>query len=142
MPFSLLFSVDSRLHTLFACCSTLYTGIVCADHPRLLRGFSAAITRILRGRYTDYPRRSARLSAAVRSEQPRNSAEKIKFSVSRTVSNPWIRRCPSAGMECLQKLCKNSTALPRSCGFEVLRCNVGAIFARCAMFVYESPVLF
>ena len=85
MPFSLLFSVDSRLHTLFACFSTISAQIVRADYPRLLCGFSAAITRILRGRYADYLRRSARLSTAVRAEQPRNSAEKVKFSVSRTV---------------------------------------------------------
>ena len=63
MPFSLLFSVDSRLHTLFARCSTISAQIVRADYPRPLRGLSAAITRILRGRYADYLRRSARLSA-------------------------------------------------------------------------------
>ena len=46
-----------------------------------------------------------------------------------------------ASMKCLQKLCKKSMELPRrSCGFEVSRCNVGVIFALCAMFVCESQV--
>ena len=56
------------------------------DRPR---GLSAATTRIIRGHYADSPRSirglSASIRAAVRAEQPRNSAEKVKFSVSRTV---------------------------------------------------------
>ena len=59
MPFSLLFSVDSRLHTLFARCSTISARIIRVDYPRPLRGLPAAITWILRGRYVDYLRRSA-----------------------------------------------------------------------------------
>ena len=79
MPFLLLFSVDSRLHTLFARCWTISAWIVHVDYPRPLCRLPAAITRILRGRYADYLRRSTRLSAAVRAEQPRNSAEKLRF---------------------------------------------------------------
>ena len=60
MPFSLLFSVDSRLHTLFAHCSTVSARIIRADYPRPLRGLPAAIMRILRSRYADYLCRSAR----------------------------------------------------------------------------------
>ena len=92
MPFLLHFSIDSRLHTLFACCSTISARIIHADYPQPLRGLPAANTRILRGRYADYLRRSARLSAAVRAEQPQNSAENVKFSVSCTVSP----KCSSA----------------------------------------------
>ena len=58
----------------------------CTDCPREL---SAATTRITHGHYADSPRSIHRLSvsvpAAVRAEQPRNSAEKVTFSVSRTV---------------------------------------------------------
>ena len=79
MPFSLLFSVESRLHTLFARCSTFSARIVHADYLRPLRGLLAAITRILRGRYADHLRLSVRLFAAVRVEQPWNSAEKLSF---------------------------------------------------------------
>ena len=62
MPFLLLFSVDSRLHTQFTRCSTVSA-------------------RIIHGHYVDYPwshvdylRRTVRLSVAVHAEQPRNSA--------------------------------------------------------------------
>ena len=63
MPFSLLFSVDSRLHTHFARCSTISARIVrghYADYPRPLHGFSAVNTRIIGVDPRGYPRLSAR----------------------------------------------------------------------------------
>ena len=47
MPYSLLFSVDLRLHTLFTCCSTISARIVRADYPRPLRRFSVVSARII-----------------------------------------------------------------------------------------------
>ena len=81
MPFSLLFSVDSRLHTLFACCLTISARIVHADYPQPLRGIFVATMRISAA----IMQLSVSDRAAVRTEQPRNSAKKVKFSVSRTV---------------------------------------------------------
>ena len=48
-------------------------------------GKSAAPVWKIRSTRAENPRRSAQLSAGVRAEQPRNSSEKVKFSVSCTV---------------------------------------------------------
>ena len=63
------------------------------DCPRRLSAATTRITRghyaITHGHYADSPRSirglSASIRAAVHAEQPRNSAEKVKFSVSHTV---------------------------------------------------------
>ena len=57
------------------------------DHPRPLRRWPTAF-------YPDYPRRSVRLFTAVRAEQPRNSAEKVKFSMSHTVYPTSVNMSP------------------------------------------------
>ena len=66
MPFSLLFSVDSHLHTLFArqfphgSSARIIRGH-CVDYPRPLRGFSTVATRIIsvgpRGTTTEFCRK-------------------------------------------------------------------------------------
>ena len=78
MPFSLLFSVDSRLHTLFARCLTISAQIVHADYPQPLRGIFVATTRISAA----IMQLSVSDCTAVRTKQPRNSAKKVKFFVS------------------------------------------------------------
>ena len=74
MSFSLLFSVDACLHTLF-------TQFDSFCHYRRHR-WSA---RIIYSHCADYLRQTTQLSTAVSAEQPQNSVEKVTFSVSRTV---------------------------------------------------------
>ena len=75
MSFILLFSVKSRLDTLFACSSTVSIQIV----------------------HADYLRRTAQLSAVVHVE-PRNSVEKL-FSVSHTVRSARRFRFVASGID-------------------------------------------
>ena len=70
MPFSLLFSIDSRLHTLFACSSTVSTRIVHMDYARPLHRLSEVATQIICVGPRDYPQLSA---------------QNHKFSVSHTI---------------------------------------------------------
>ena len=92
-----------------------------ADYPRPLCGLPAAITRILRGRYADYLRRSARLSTAVRAKLPRNSAEKVKFSVSRTV------------IACIPVSDSSATKIVKLCFFHYL-CLLVQVVSNACMF--------
>ena len=83
MPISLLFSVDSCLHTLFAHCSTISTRIIrghYVDYPRPLRGFSAVDTRIIWVGPRSYLGLSARNNHGILRK---------KFVVSHTVCMNW-----------------------------------------------------